>query len=136
MSSDINGFLSDGCFSYLWVSTYIYFMLTSDVDPSLVESLTCSLRCIFICLSVLCWVVRRIHWQALCLSEHCVSSVVWRIGQSIRALRNGGHRVCILFALRWSCTLGIGMMSILCILGAVVSQKFFTYWLRPKVGAL
>ena len=33
---------------FLWVSTYVYFSLTSDVDPSFVESSIYSLRHIFV----------------------------------------------------------------------------------------
>ena len=50
----------------------------------------------------------------LILPEHYISSVVWRIGRSIRVLRSfGDHR--ILSALCF-CALGIGMVSILHVL--------------------
>ena len=68
-----------------------------------VESTTCSLRHIFASSPL---GSEEDSLAGLCLPEHYVSLVVWRIGQSIRALRSfRGHRV--LCALRF--------MAVLCL---------------------
>ena len=70
--------------------TYILFSHQVLIHP-FVESMTCSLRHIFVS-SLLGSEENSL--AGLCLPEHYVSSVVWRIGRSIRALRSfGGHRV-------------------------------------------
>ena len=63
----------------------------------------------------------------LCLPECYISSVVWRIGQNIGALRSfGGPRV--LCALRFMVVLHLGYQHGVDILGAVVSShECFTY---------
>ena len=100
---------------------YILFSHQVLIHP-FIESMICSLRHIFVS-SLLGSEDNSL--AGLCLPEHYISSVVWRIGQSIRALRSfRGHRV--LCALRF-CASGIGMVLILHVLGAVSSQECFTY---------
>ena len=69
---------------------YILFSHQVLIHP-FVESTTCSLRCIFASSPL---GSEENSLAGLCLPEHYISSVVWRIGQSIRVLRSfGGHRV-------------------------------------------
>ena len=101
--------------------TYNLFSHQVLIHP-FVESTTCSLRHIFA--SSLLGSEQN-SLAGLCLPECYIPSVVWRIGQSLRDFRSfGGCRV--LYALCF-CTLGIGMVSILHVLGAVSSQECFTY---------
>ena len=81
----------DGCISFLWVSTYVYLFSHQVLIHPFVESATCSLRHIFASSPL---GSEENSLAGLHLPEHYISSVVWRIGQSIRALRSfGGHRV-------------------------------------------
>ena len=119
----------DGCISSLWVSIYVYLFSHQMLIHPFVESTTCSLRHIFAS-SLLGSEENSL--AGLCLPEHYVSSVVWRIGQSIRVLRS--FRGCrVLCALHF--------MAVLCLRyqhGVNSSCSWccqFSYWLRSKVGA-
>ena len=83
--------------------TYILFSHQMLIHP-FVESMTCSLRHIFAS-SLLGSEENSL--AGLCLPEHYVSSVVWRIGRSIRALRS--FRGCrVLCALCFRAVLHLG----------------------------
>ena len=104
------------------VPMYILVSHQGLIHPFLVVSMTCSLRHIIVSSPL---GSEENSLAGLCLPECYISSVVWRIGQSIRALRSFGD--CrVLYALHF-CTLGISMVSILHVLGAISSHKCFTH---------
>ena len=86
----------DGCISFFeLLPTYNLFSHQVLIHP-FIESTTCSLRHIFASSPL---VHEENSLAGLCLPEHYISSVVWRIGQSIRALRSFGViGFCVLFA--------------------------------------